>query len=101
MTTPIKQTAHRLAEVLAIATALATSGAWAAVTGEWTFGYGSPLAAKTGKALEKFTRTGAENFTEGTDGIVAGDGWLRAGQNNMLKCYHGLSANSEIGRAHV
>ena len=86
MKTPIKQTAHRLAAVLAIATALATSGAWAAVTGEWTFDYGSPLAAKTGTALEKFTRTGVENFTEGTDGIATGDGWLRAGQNNMLKC---------------
>lgn len=65
------------------------------MTGEWTFGYGSPLEAKTGTALEKFTRTGAENFTEGTDGIATGDGWLRAGQNNMLKCYHGLPTNSD------
>ena len=34
MKTPIKQTAHRLAAVLAIALAFATTGAWAAKT--WT-----------------------------------------------------------------
>ena len=84
-----------LATTVTLTANAATTTAWAAVTGEWTFDYGSPLAAKTGTALEKFTRTGAENFTEGTDGIATGDGWLRAGQNNMLKCYHGLPANSD------
>ncbi len=66
----------------------------AGLTGEWTFPAGNELKATVGRDLVKHTRTGAANFTEGTDGVLPGDGYIRAGQNNALKCYHGLTNNS-------
>ena len=45
MKTPTKQTAHRLAVVLAIITALATTSAWAATNVDWGGGSGGSESA--------------------------------------------------------
>ncbi|MBP5319419.1 MAG: PKD domain-containing protein [Kiritimatiellae bacterium] len=66
----------------------------AGLTGEWTFPAGNALKATVGQDLVRHTRTGDANFAEGTDGILPGDGYLRAGQNNDLICYHGLPTDS-------
>lgn len=66
----------------------------AGLTGEWTFPADNPLKAAIGRDLEKYTRTGAASFVDGTDGVLPGDSYTRVGQNNALKCYHGLSANA-------
>ncbi len=66
----------------------------AGLTGEWTFPAANPLRATVGRDLEKHTRTGTANFVDGTDGVLPGDSYTRVGQNNALKCYHGLPANA-------
>ena len=66
----------------------------AGLTGEWTFPAGNVTKATVGNDLEKFTRTGSANFTEGTDGVLPGDGHVNVGMNNGFKCYHNLTNNS-------
>ena len=67
----------------------------AGLTGEWTFPAGDALKATVGLDLAKWTRSGQTvDFTEGTDGVLPGDGYIRAGRNNGLKCYHGLPNNA-------
>ena len=66
----------------------------AGLTGEWTFPAGDITKATVGNDLEKFTRTGAADFTEGTDGVLPGDGHVNVGMNNGFKCYHNLTNNS-------
>ena len=67
----------------------------AGLTGEWTFPAGNVEKATVGNDLEKWTRDGQTvDFTEGTDGVLPGDGYVRAGQNNGFKCYHNLTNNS-------
>ncbi len=63
----------------------------AGLTGEWTFPTNNPLKATVGQDLVKHTLTGGANFAEGNDGVLPGDGYIRAGQNNDLICYHGLT----------
>ena len=66
----------------------------AGLTGEWTFPAGNPLKAAIGRDIERHTRSGqVVIFADGTDGVLPGDGYTRAGQNNGLKCYHGLTNN--------
>ena len=66
----------------------------AGLTGEWTFPAGNVTKATVGNDLEKFTRTGSASFTEGTDGVLPGDGHVNVGMNNGFKCYHNLTNNS-------
>ncbi len=66
----------------------------AALTGEWTFPEGEVTKANIGLDLVKSTREGEADFTEGSDGVLPGDGHVRAGQNNYFLCYHGLPSNS-------
>ena len=77
------------AELLAI---LAESVA-PTLTGEWKFPKGNELKASVGKDLEKYTRAGTASFNP-ADGIVPGDGAMRADINNCFKCYHGLTPNA-------
>ena len=76
------------AELLAI---LAESVA-PTLTGEWKFPKGNELKASVGKDLE---RAGTKQNFESVDGIVPGDGAMRAKVNSSFKCYHGLTPNSE------
>ena len=67
------------------------------IVGEWRFsGTGDErLKATVGRDLVKYTRTGAQSLDlAGGDGIRPGDGYLRAGQNSGLKCFHGLPKDS-------
>ena len=66
----------------------------AGLTGEWTFPAGNVTKATVGNDLEKLTRTGSADFTEGTDGVIPGDGHVNVGMNNGFKCYHNLTNNS-------
>ena len=66
----------------------------AGLTGEWTFPAGNVTKATVGNDLEEFTRTGSASFTEGTDGVLPGDGHVNVGMNNGFKCYHNLTNNS-------
>ena len=66
----------------------------AGLTGEWTFPAGNVTKATVGNDLEKLTRTGSADFTEGTDGVLPGDGHVNVGTNNGFKCYHNLTNNS-------
>ena len=66
----------------------------AGLTGEWTFPAGNVTKATVGRDLEKFTRTGSAGFTEGTDGVLPGDGHVNVVANNGFKCYHNLTNNS-------
>ena len=66
----------------------------AGLTGEWTFPAGNVTKATVGNDLEKLTRTGSADFTEGTDGVLPGDGHVNVGMNNGFKCYHNLTNNS-------
>ncbi len=67
----------------------------AGLTGEWTFPAGNPLKATVGRDLERLTRSGqTASFTDGTDGVLPGDGHSLAGMNNGFKCYHNLTNNS-------
>lgn len=62
------------------------------LTGEWKFLKGNELKASVGKDLE---RAGTKQNFESVDGIVPGDGAMRAKVNSSFKCYHGLTPNSE------
>ena len=66
------------------------------LTGEWTFAgdEGLNLKATVGSDATRWTRTGSGNFTIGTDGILPGDGYLRAGQNNGIRIPHGLPSGA-------
>ena len=67
------------------------------IVGEWRFsGTGDErLKATVGRDLVKYTRTGDPSLDlAGGDGIRLGDGYLRAGQNSGLKCFHGLPKDS-------
>ena len=66
----------------------------AGLTGEWTFPAGNVTKATVGNDLVKYTRIGSTNFVEGVDGVLPGDGYVRAGQNNSFECYHGLTNNT-------
>ena len=67
----------------------------AGLTGEWTFPVADPVKATVGRDLVKHTHSGQTvNFTSGTDGVLPGDGYVRAGQYNDFTCYHGLTNNS-------
>ena len=64
------------------------------LTGEWKFPKGNELKASVGKDLTKYTRGTATVSFKPVDGIVSGDGAMRADINNCFKCYHGLTPNS-------
>ena len=63
------------------------------LVGEWRFsGAGDDwLKATVGYDLEKYTRSGGANYVlSDADGVLPGDGYVRAGQNNGFRCYHNL-----------
>ena len=67
----------------------------AGLMGEWTFPVANPVKATVGRDLVKHTHDGQTvSFAEATDGVLPGDGYVRAGRYNDFICYHGLPANS-------
>ena len=67
----------------------------AGLTGEWTFPAGNVTKATVGSDLVKDTYSnGTVSFIEGTDGVLPGDSYVRAGRYNYFKCYHGLASNA-------